>query len=168
MDEGVNGGLVAWLIDAAAAMALAAAAGTSGLLLMDAQVGMLCASVVLVFGLWSLRQVTPEPIVFKVAALAPVGWNIALSAEADDADCLDLTVRAGSETVPTSTATNVACLELSLPTPGEMQRRIERHLSSLAPSFQTLPAPGGQVVPIAADASAALRSALGDLRRSTR
>ena len=164
MDEGANGGLVAWIIDAAAAVALAAAAGICGLLLVGAPVGMMCAAIVLVVGLWSLRQVPAEPFVFKVPALVPVGWDRVFSEPADDPDCLELALRAEPETLSTSSMTNVACLELALPTPGEMQRRIERHLKSYALLEPT--ASAGQVVPIVADASAALRTALGNLRRS--
>ena len=164
MDEGRNGGLIAWMIDAAAAVALASAAGMSGLLLANVEVGMMCAAIVLVVGLWSLRQVPAEAIMFKLPALVPVGWDCVFSEPADDGDCLELTTLADAASA--DSLSNVACLNLALPTPGEMQRRIERHLVNLFPASASTTAPSAEVVPIGADASAALRMALGNLRRS--
>lgn len=46
-----------------------------------------------------------------------------------------------------------------LPTPGELEARIQRHLADR-------PAPPAEVIPLHADAGAALRQALGQLKRA--
>jgi hypothetical protein len=168
MDGGTSDGLMAWLIDAAAATALAAAAGVCGLWLSGANVGMAAATAALVGGLWGLRQVQPEPCRFTVPSLAVVGWDQVSVAQADDQACLELTERADPWPAAAPCPTNVIALRPALPTPGELQRRIEKHLGDHAARTASISKPPDQVIPFAADASAALRSALSDLRQSVR
>jgi hypothetical protein len=168
MDGGTSDGLMAWLIDAAAATALATAAGVCGYWLSGANVGMAAATAALIAGLWSLRQIQPEPARFKVPSLALVGWDVISPGQAEDEDCLLLTELADPCAPAVPLPENVTILRPALPTPGELQRRIEKHFGEVAARNASDPKPPDQIIPLAADASAALRSALSDLRRSVR
>ncbi len=166
MDGGTDGGLTAWMIDAAAALALAAAAGVCGTWLAGAEIGMLCAALALGAGLWSLRQVSPEPLRFAMPLRSARAWEQAFTSDGES-DCLELTDRVEDRPPRQLDGAIVVRLSSALPTPGELQRRIEQHLRQTSQSDVLNLTSAERVVPLAADASAALRSALGELRRAT-
>lgn len=161
MDRGGDE-LIGWIIDGVAAALLGAAVAACLLLLgqPSASVGAGPAAVVLVLA--GLRRVRPEPRRFRLPAFA---------VEERDAveEVLDLTEIAAEEpleledplVMPSDDSRVVQLFAARpLPTPGELARRIDHHLE------QSEEGRGGQVTNFEVDAAAALRQALGELRRS--
>ena len=168
MDGGKEGGVVAWLIDVTAASLLGAAFAFAGTMLADPGIGMAVGTAAILLALAVLRMIRPEPRTYSLPSFV-----------IDDPDLVDLEVLELTEREPlelddvlaavTPDARVVALFPASpLPTAGELIRRIETHLAGpahLAPP-ESPPEPGAKVVHLGADASAALREALADLRRS--
>jgi hypothetical protein len=163
--DGGQDGLAAWVIDSGAAALLALAAGASGLLLSGPGTALVAGIAALIGGLWALRQVPPEPLHFVLPFAVPLAWEEVLSTGpvemAPEQDVLELTERTDLPCEGGIVVQLVVPASTRLPTAGELQRRIEAHLQG--GTATKLPP---EVVPIAPDASAALRAALGDLRRS--
>lgn len=159
--DGAGEDAIGWLADGLAAGVLGAAVGTCLLLLGQAQTGVLAAAATGLLTLAALRRIKPEPRRFRLPAFAPV---------AGASDELLLTEVAGpeplllddplEEAAPDSRVVQLFAAR-PLPTPGELQQRIAAHLAAPA-----RPAEGGTVLDLEVDAAAALRQALGELRRS--
>ncbi|UUR08479.1 hypothetical protein [Sphingomonas glaciei] len=166
MDRGGDE-LIGWSIDGVAAGLLGAALGACLLLLGMALPAVVAASAGCLLALAALRQVRPEPRRFRVPAFALVPVEVAPAEPA----VLELTEVLGPEPLELEDrlddpATDSRVVQLfaprPLPTPGELARRIERHLGGGSGGEER----GGTVLDLEADASAALRQALGELRRS--
>ena len=156
--------LIGWCIDGLAASLLGAAIGACLLLLgYPAQaVGVAAAGGVVTLG--ALRLVKPEPRRFRIPAFALVPADYAA-----EPDILELTDIAAAEPleledVLPAPAEDSRVVQLfaarPLPTPGELARRIDRHLEEGEEGR------GGRTLELEVDAAAALRHALGELRRS--
>jgi hypothetical protein len=161
--DGAGDDVVGWATDGLASAILSAAVGTCLLLLGQPQVGVLAASVTGLLALAGLRQVKPEPRRFKLPALA-------IAEHRAEDDVLLLTEVAEVEPLLLDDPLEVAAEDSRvvqlfaarpLPTPGELQQRIAAHLAD-----PQRPANGADVIDLDVDASAALRQALGELRRS--
>lgn len=164
MDRGGDE-LVGWSIDGVAAGLLAAASGACLLMLGWPMEGVVAASTIGVCALAMLRQVRPEPRRFHLPDLNLEGVEYA----AAEPDVLELTEEAAPEPLdlvdplpePEQDSRVVQLFAARpLPTPGELAQRIEHHLSGHDEGR------GGNVLELEVDAAAALRQALGDLRRS--
>jgi hypothetical protein len=162
MDGAVEGGAAAWLIDAGAALLFAAAAAFAGVALVGPQGAALGGSVGFGGALLFLRSVEPGPRQYRMAKFEPADW--AAPEGGGDAGAHDaaeeqeplllndvLTVAEDSRVVQLFAAR-------PLPSPGELKARIDAHLADREPE--------AEVVRLPVDASAALRDALADLRRS--
>jgi len=159
MNGAGEGGVVAWLIDAAAAIMFAAAAAFAGGALLGPQ--MAATGGVAGFGLalLFLRSVQPRAAGHRIPAFEPVDWS-ALG------DPLEEPFHGPEEVllledvlaVPEDSRVVQLFPSQSLPSPGELKARIDAHLSGKSPA--------AEVVQLPVDASAALRDALADLRRS--
>lgn len=162
MDRGGDE-LIGWSIDGLAAAVLGAAAGACLLLLGLAREGVAAAAILTLLALAGLRQVRPEPRRFTLPAFAVV------PAEVTEPDVLELTDEVSAEPLELIDAVpeqdeESRVVQLfaprELPTPGELARRIDHHLGGQAEQR------GGSVLELEIDAAAALRQALGELRRS--
>lgn len=150
-------GRAAWLIDAAAAMVLALSAGFAGLWLSGAAVALIVGVAALAVALAVLRGIRPAPPSFALARPSLVDWDEVFAADGQpDEPELLLDCPAPAAAVPFRSV---------FPTAGELYQRIETHLAE-PQRDRSSHAPSAQVVQLGADASAALRSALLDLRRS--
>lgn len=159
--DGAGDDIIGWTADGLAAGVLGAALGTCLLLfgLPQAAVGAAACGTLVV--LVVLRQVKPEPRRFRLPAFA-------VDVEDSDDDVLELTQLADSDEALLledrlqEPAQDSRVVQLfaprALPTPGELNRRIEAHLAS--------PRASAEIDMLHPDAPAALRQALGDLRRS--
>jgi hypothetical protein len=163
MDRGGDE-LIGWSIDGVAAGLLGIAVGASLLLLGLSSEAVVAAPVAGMAALASLRHVRPEPRRFALPAfaLAPV----AMSA---DPDVLELTDVLDAEPpeldeILSERAEESRVVHLfaprALPTPGELASRIQHHLGQAGDGR------GGKILELEVDAAAALRQALGELRRS--
>lgn len=162
MDGGGEGGVTAWLIDVAAAGLLAAACAFVGTRLAGTEIGWAAGAVAMGAALAALRRVQPEPRRFLLPAFAPPALP------AVESDVLELTEVEPLllEDVLAAVAPDSRVVRLfaepPLPTAGELVRRIESHLGRQ----DRPPEASAEIVHLEADASAALREALADLRRS--
>lgn len=161
MDGAGEGDVVAWLIDGAAAITFAASAAFAGGTLSGPQMAATCGVVGFGLALLFLRAVQPRTARLSLARFDPVDWatlegsgrEVPFSGSEQEVLLLEdvLAVAADSRVVqlfPTP----------PLPSPGELKARIDAHLAG-KPAM-------GEVVQLPVDASAALREALADLRRS--
>jgi hypothetical protein len=175
MDDVTNSSLLAWLIDAAAAAALAVAAGIAAFGLSgSAAWGAAVIAAVLPVALTMLRRIMPEPRKFALGPLSLGEWEAVFStshATVDESqngfgedDCLELSLPA-IDALAQDVSPNVVRLRPALPTAGELRCRIERHLQSKKPEPGQAEATSATVFTLSVDASDALRSALLDLRR---
>jgi hypothetical protein len=160
--DGAGDDVVGWTTDGLAAAVLGAAVGTSLLLLGQAQAGVIVAAGVGMLALAALRQIKPEPRRFRLpdfAVAAPGGEDVLLLTDVAEPEPLllddPLEEAAGDSRVVQLFAAR------PLPTPGELQQRIAAHLA--APERLS---EAGSVHDLEVDATAALRQALGELRRS--
>jgi hypothetical protein len=158
------GDKVGWTIDGLAAAILGGAVGGCLLLLGWPRTAVAAAAAMTIVTLAGLRLVRPEPRHFTLPAfkLAPV-----LQGEADVLLLSDLAepepllLDDPLEEVPSDSRVVQLFAARPLPTPGELQRRIEAHLASA-----DAPAASGAVLDLEVDAAAALRQSLVELRRS--
>lgn len=163
MDRGGDE-LIGWSIDGVAAGLLGAAVGACLLLLGLAGAAVVAGPAAGLVALAGLRQVRPEPRRFRLP-------NFALDGFKEQApDMLELTEALPPEPLELEDrlpdpAEDSRVVQLfaarPLPTPGELARRIEDHLGGSAEESR-----GGKVLELEVDAAAALRQALGELRRS--
>lgn len=163
-----------WSADGVAAAILGAAIGTALLLLGWPLVGVGVAAVSALATLALLRQVKPEPRRFRLRsfALPPVAVvTEAAEVKAPVAPVLELVDVLRNDDAPLVLEDRLdppqedsRVVQLfaarALPTPGELRQRIEAHLGERQ---ESRPAP---VLELEVDAAAALRQALGDLRRN--
>ena len=154
-----------WATDGVAAGLLALAIGTCLLWLGEAQAGVAAASVCGLATLALLRRVMPEPLRFRLPQFAlpePYAADEPLLLT-DLAPPAEEVMLLEDRLDPPASDSRVVSLFAArpLPTPGELRQRIEAHLT--APK-----APRGveAAIPLEVDAAAALRHALGELRRS--
>ena len=166
MDRGGDE-LIGWSIDGLAAALLGMAGGACLLLLGLPREGVVAAATLCLGALGVLRQVRPEARRFRVRtfALTPVAFDVA----APDQEILELIDVAADEPLelvdalpqaPEDSRVVQLFAPRALPTPGELARRIEHHLEQGGEER------GGKVLELEVDAAAALRQALGELRRS--
>jgi hypothetical protein len=166
MDRGGDE-LIGWSIDGLAAGLLGIAAGACLLLIGQPREAVLAASASCLAALAVLRQIRPEARRFRLPAFAlqPVEFT----AVAVEPNVIDLTEALAPEPLELSdrlpeASEDSRVVQLfaprALPTPGELARRIEHHLESGGEER------GDKVIELEVDAAAALRQALGDLRRS--
>ncbi|NJC06415.1 hypothetical protein GGQ97_002208 [Sphingomonas kaistensis] len=164
MDRGGDE-LIGWSIDGFAAGVLGAALGACLLLLGMAMPAVVAAAGGGLLALAALRRVRPEPRRFRLAEFVLIPFEPV----AAELPVLELTEALAPEPLELEDrlddpATDSRVVQLfaprPLPTPGELVRRIEHHLGSGGEER------GGTVLELEVDASAALRQALGDLRRS--
>lgn len=159
-----------WVADGLASAVLGAAIGTCLLLLGQPGAGVAAASVAGLLALATLRRVKPEPRRFRMPDFVPV--EAFAPATADDELLLAEIAMLEKEAEPLllddpleQAAPDSRVVQLfaarPLPTPGELQQRIAAHLAAPARS-----ADGGKVLDLEVDAAAALRQALGELRRN--
>lgn len=165
MDRGGDE-VIGWSIDGLAAALLGMAGGACLLLLGMPRQAVAAAAMLCLGALAVLRQVRPEARRFRVRAfeLPPVEF-----AAADEPDVLELTEVDDDEPLelidalpqaPEDSRVVQLFAPRPLPTPGELARRIDDHLEQGGDER------GGKVLELEVDAAAALRQALGDLRRS--
>lgn len=163
--DGAGDDVLGWLADGVAAGVLGAAVGTCLLLLGHPGAGVTAAALAVLLALAALRQVKPEPRRFRLPAFAMID----LSPE-PALDVLELTDVAPGEVLlledrleePEASSRVVQLFAARpLPTPGELRQRIEAHLTTPRPRQES-----DNVLELELDAAAALRQALGELRRS--
>lgn len=163
--DGAGDDVVGWLADGVAAGVLGVAVGLCLLLLGEPQSGVIAAAGLGLLGLAVLRQVKPEPRRFRLPAIEVPPLDV----QAPEA-VLDLAPEAEPEALLLDDSLEVVSADSrvvqlfaprALPTPGELQQRIQAHLSTARPKPET-----GTVLELEVDAAAALRQALGDLRRN--
>lgn len=162
MDGAGEGSVGAWAIDAGAAILFAAAAafaGTAGAGAMGAAAGGVTGfAAALLF----LRSVKVEPRRHRLPGFTPVDWS-----EVEALDLGEVAVTGDEEPllledvleVPEDSRVVQLFATPRLPSPGELKARIDAHLAEREPG-------AAEVVQLPVDASAALREALADLRRS--
>lgn len=161
--DGAGDEVAGWTADGLAAMVLGGACGFCLLLIGQPQLAVAVAAALTLATLALLRRVKPGPRRFQLPAFECSGFT-------PHEDVLELTEQAEPEALllddalaPAEADSRVVQLFAArpLPTPGELQSRIEAHLS--APGR---PPRDATVLELEVDAAAALRQALGDLRRS--
>lgn len=166
MDRGGDE-LIGWSIDGLAAALLGMAGGACLLILGLPREAVVAAATLCLGALGVLRQVRPEARRFRVRtfALKPVAFDVA----APDQEILELVDVAADEPLelvdalpqaPEDSRVVQLFAPRTLPTPGELARRIEHHLEQGGEER------GGKDLELEVDAAAALRQALGELRRS--
>ncbi|GAA4015714.1 hypothetical protein GCM10022280_13130 [Sphingomonas swuensis] len=165
--DGAGDDWIGWMADGVAAGLLGAAVGTCLLLLGGSGGAVIAAAASGVAALMLLRQVKPEPRRFRLPAFDQPDIVV----EQVPADILELCDAVGAEEalllddplddLPGDSRVVQLFAPRALPTPGELRARIEAHL-------QEDRRPGGadNVLDLEVDAAAALRQALGELRRS--
>lgn len=155
-----------WSLDGVAAGLLGAATGVSALWLGHPLAGVAAAAAMTLAALALLRQVKPAPRRFRLPAFTLAAEPLA---DAPAPDILELTDVAAPEPLlltdalePPTADNRVVSLfgARPLPTPGELSARIDAHLGARERDA------GATVLELEVDAAAALRQALGDLRRS--
>lgn len=159
MDGSGESGVAAWLIDGLAALLFGAAAAFVGMSLGHPTVAAAGGSAGFALALLFLRSVAPEPRRHRLPTFEPVVWEEPGASQ----DLLDLTELEPLELDDVLIAdqdSRVVRLFAApqLPSPGEMKARIDEHIAS-----REAPA---DIAHLPVDASAALREALADLRRS--
>ena len=175
MDGGSESGLTGWLIDGAAAAAAGGAAGWCAFMLVSPIAGALAGITALAVTLLGLRAIKPEPRRHKLRMFTPATWDEAVIGGPDmlelmEPEVLELTelepLLLDDAIEPPSSDSRVVQLfaRQPLPTAGELKARIDAHLERQP--RRPVPPDGGEVVPLPVDASAALRAAIADLRRS--
>jgi len=171
MDRGGDE-LIGWIIDGVAAALLGAAVGACLLMLGQPSAAVGAGPAIVVLVLAGLRQIRPEPRRFRLPAFAlhEVVFTQPLR-ELSEESILELTEVAAEEPLELvdplpAFAEDSRVVQLfaprPLPTPGELARRIDHHLERGQEEGRS----GGQVYDLEIDAAAALRQALGELRRS--
>ena len=158
MDGAGEGGAAAWLIDTVAALLFAAAGAFAGGVFAGASGAAAACVTGFALALLFLRSVGTEPWRHRLPGFMPADWP-----ELDAEQPLD---RFGEEpllledvlAVPEDSRVVQLFAVPRLPSPGELKARIDAHLAEREP--------GAEVAQLPLDASAALREALADLRRS--
>lgn len=151
MNEDWNG--LGWAIDVAAAVILTVAAAWSASLFVDPLPAVLAGAGAMIIGLATLRLV-PDVARFRLPGFSPLDWDQALPLPVLEVDSV---VDHGSGVVQLFPA------RPSLPTAAELSARIDRHLEQCGGGDERGDA---EVVLLSADATAALRHALQELKRS--
>jgi hypothetical protein len=165
MDRGGDE-LIGWSIDGLAAGLLGMAGGACLLLLGMPREAVVAASALCLGGLAVLRQVRPEARRFRVPAFDLPAVEFAASVPVDVLELSEQLAEEPLELVdqlphaPEYSRVVQLFAPRPLPTPGELARRIDHHLEQGGEER------GGKVLELEVDAAAALRQALGDLRRS--
>lgn len=161
--DGAGEDVIGWAADGLAAAILSAAVGTCLLLVGEPQAGVLAASALGLLTLAGLRQIQPEPRRFRLPefAVAPPEACEDVLLLTEIAEPEPLLLDDPLVEVPGDSRVVQLFAARPLPTPGELQQRIAAHLS--APDRQ---AEANGVHDLEVDAAAALRHALGELRRS--
>lgn len=165
--DGAGEDVLGWLADGLAAGILGASVGTSLLLLGAPQAGVAAAAASVLVALAGLRAIKREPQRFRLPR-----FSVEQDPAPDMQDVLELLELAPpepllledrlEEAAPDSRVVQLFAAR-TLPTPGELQQRIAAHLAGAdGPAMPN----GGVVHELEVDAAAALRQALGDLRRS--
>lgn len=159
MDGTGESGVVAWTIDALAALLFAAAAAFAGTSLLGPPAAAVGGSAGFAVALLFLRSVKPEAARHRLPVFEPAKWD----GPGEFEGAVELTEREPlllDDPLIVEQDSRVVRLFAAhpLPSPGEMKARIDAHLAGKDGP--------GEVVQLPVDASAALRDALADLRRS--
>ena len=164
MGESGRGGVAGWLIDSMAAAVAGGAAGWCALVLLGPLQAAITGSAVLAIAMLGLRAVKPEPRRYPLPVFELPGWE----AEPEVLELTELEPLVLQDALPAPDPDSRVVQLFArqpLPTAGELKARIDAHLEG-QPHRQPTPAAGGEVVSLPVDASAALRNAIADLRRS--
>ncbi|GAA4009842.1 hypothetical protein [Sphingomonas humi] len=164
MDRGGDE-LIGWSIDGIAAALLGAAVGACLLMLGLPREAVMAGPAAGLAALAALRMVRPEPRKFRLRSFALDGFDAEEAADVLDlTDVLDIAPLELEDVLPQADEDS-RVVQLfaprAFPTPGELARRIDDHLGQAGEESR-----GGKVLELEVDAAAALRQALGDLRRS--
>jgi hypothetical protein len=157
MDDELNG--LEWTIDAVAALLLSAAAGWACFVVFGAMSGAAAASLAFCLVFTSLRRLSAGAL--PLAGFMPAGWDQVLVP-----DLLELTEALPDSDEPCAARSVVVQLfpdQPPLPSAGEMRASIERHLRQRQSGEREM---DDNVTLLGADASAALRRAIQELRHS--
>lgn len=165
MDRGGDE-LIGWSIDGGAAGLLGAAVGACLLLLGLTGAAVVAAPAAVLLALVALRQIRPEPRRFRLPAFVLEAVEHAAATELLElTDVLPAEPLELEDRLPEA-AEDSRVVQLfapgKLPTPGELARRIDDHLGGGGVDESR----DGRVLELEVDAAAALRQALGELRRS--
>jgi hypothetical protein len=152
MDEDTN--RLELTIDAAATLILAAAAAWAGALLLGPLQGGMVGSAALLITWCGLHHSMGAAPRFELPAFTPSEWpQAAIEPPLELTDALPM-----HEDEPGEKVVRLH----RLPTPGEMRGQIDRHMQQR----RVVEDASGEVVLLGADASAALRQAIGELKRA--
>ena len=155
MDEEPN--LLEWLIDALAALLFAGAAAWTGWQLLAPPMAAVGSMAAFAFSFAFLRLCSGGGARFRLPRFEIVEWR-------PQAEPLELTDALPAVACPaTDKVVHLFPAPPALPSAGELRERIERHLQQQG---RTGEAQGAEVILLGADASAALRHAFGELKRS--
>ena len=157
MDGAGEGGLAARLIDGVAAMLFAVAAAFAAGVFLGPPAAAIGGAAGFGAAFLFLRSVTPEPRRHRLPAFAPIEWD-AVELRPKELAELEPLLLIDRLTVPEDSRVVRLFAAPPLPSPGELKARIDAHLAGREA--------GAEVVHLPVDASAALREALADLRRS--
>ena len=151
-------GLGAWLIDLAAAAIAGAAVALCLTLTGMSSAAMAAGAGCFLLSFSGLQCVAPGAARYRLPSFATPGWDGVL-----DADVLELAELAPEEMMENRGSGVVRLFPMTpLPTAGELKQRIDAHLA------RSRSADDDNVVLLSADATAALRSALAELKRAIR
>lgn len=162
--------IIGWTVDGIASALLGGAAGWSLLLVGQPQAAVVASAALCLLALAALRQVKPGAQSFRLPAFSTEA-AYAFDIVSDSAPAPEPVPQPEEEPLLLEDrldepAPDARIVQLfaprSFPTPGELQRRIEAHLAAPA-----RPAEDGKVLELEVDAAAALRQALGELRRNS-
>ena len=166
MSDSARDGWTAWLLDGAAAVAFAAAIGWCGSLLWGPQVAAAAGTAALMIVLVVLRSIPPEARRYRLPDFTVTEWSASLPEDVLELTDLEPLLLQDPLPEPDHGSRVVQLFPRQpLPTAGELKARIDAHLER-QPRHPVSPETDGEVVPLQADASAALRAAIADLRRS--
>ena len=160
MDGDRNGSLLAWLIDLAAAALAGAAVGLCIVLLDQPMAAVPAGAGMLLLSFSALQRLRPEPGRYRLPAFELPAWDDVL--RDDTFELTEVEPLLLDQPVPQAEGRGVIRLfpMTPLPTAGELKQRIDAHLGARQPHDDD------NVVLLSPDATAALRSALAELKRS--
>ena len=157
--DGKGSGLGAWLIDLAAAMVVGSAVALCLVLLGKPMPAVAAGAGMLLLSFSALQCVRPEPARYRLPSFDIPDWSDVLAE-----DVLELTEPEPlllEDIAPMADRGVIRMFPMApIPTPGELKQRIDAHLGGAGPREDD------NVVLLSPDASAALRNALAELKRS--
>lgn len=166
MSDNSQDGRTAWLMDGAAAAIFGGAAGWCGSLLWGPPAAVVVGMAALLIVMAGLRSVRPEPRRYRLPEFSASEWTAEPAGDVLELTDQEPLLLQDPLPEPEHDSRVVQLFPRQpLPTAGELKARIDAHLER-QPRHPLSPETDGEVVPLQADASAALRAAIADLRRS--